>query len=94
MIWGVPTPVCCSDAATASLLFVRPTFVVAVQACGGEAVKVYEVASKGKKKGAGATALAALLDVPSGGVNALAFGAHARSIYVGGADHNLRSYEC
>ena len=63
-----------------------------VQACGGPALKVYELVSKGKKKAA--NALKSVLDLPKKGVHALAFGPHAHSLYVGAADHNLRKFVC
>jgi hypothetical protein len=66
----------------------------AVQAVGGEAVKVYEVASKGKKKGGEARALRTLLDLPKKGAHAVVFGPHARSLFVAASDHNMRKYVC
>jgi pre-mRNA-processing factor 19 len=63
-------------------------------ACGGSAIKIYEVINKGKKKGAEAHVIKSLHDVPSSGVNSLAWGSLAHSLYVAAGDHNLRIYNC
>ena len=63
-------------------------------ACGGPAIKIYEVINKGKKKGAEAHVIKSLHDVPAAGVNSIAFGSLAHSLYVAAADHNLRVYNC
>lgn len=65
-----------------------------MQACGGPAVKVYEVVSRGKKKGGEAHVLKSILDLPKKGAHAVAFGPDAKSLFVGAADHNLRTYVC
>jgi hypothetical protein len=73
---------------------VQIVYLLCMQACAGPAVKVYEVINKGKKKGAEAQVLKTILDVPAKGVNTVAFGALAHSLYVGAADHNLHVFKC
>jgi hypothetical protein len=70
------------------------SFSSSLQACGGSAVKVYEVASKSFKKRGEAQVVKSILDLPKKGVHSVAFGPHAHSLYVAAADHNLRTYVC